>query len=107
MGISAPYFAMSVISGKGFPKRAFVLWNLLGILDFVVAAFLGVLVAEALGISSGPVNIQPMTVLPLSLFPTFIVPFFTLVHLAALAQVVRKAPSKWPILSGQRAAQIG
>ena len=32
MGMTAPYFATSLISGKSLPKRAIVVWNLLGIL---------------------------------------------------------------------------
>jgi hypothetical protein len=31
MGVTAPVFAMALISGKSFPRWAFVVWNLLGI----------------------------------------------------------------------------
>ncbi len=94
MGVTAPVFAMSLIRGKPFPRVAFLVWNLLGILDFVVAAVLGLAIAESLGIRSGAVSTQPLTLLPLSLFPTFIVPFFVLVHLTALIQIVKRVDSR-------------
>jgi hypothetical protein len=72
---------------------AFIVWNLLGILDFVVAAVLGLAIAELLGIRSAEIRTQPLTLLPLSLFPTFIVPFFVLVHLTALIQIVKRVDS--------------
>ncbi len=93
MGVTAPVFAMSLISGNPFPRVAFIVWNLLGILDFVVAAVLGLAIAESLGIRSGAISTQPLTLLPLSLFPTFIVPFFVLVHLTALIQIVKRVDS--------------
>ncbi len=95
IGVSAPVFAMALIRGKSFPRRTFVVWNLLGLLDFVVAAVLGLAVGELVGIRSGEISIAPMTVLPLSLFPTFIVPFFILVHLTTLIQVAKRVePSR-------------
>ena len=94
MGVTAPIFAMSLIRGNPFPRMAFIVWNLLGILDFVVAAVLGLAIAESLGIRSGEISTQPLTVLPLSLFPTFIVPFFVLVHLTALVQIVKRVDSR-------------
>ncbi len=95
MGVTAPIFAMALIGGKYFPQRAFVVWNLLGILDFVVAAVLGLVVAEQLGIRTGEISTQPLTVLPLNLFPTFIVPFFILVHLSTLIQVAKGVGSSF------------
>ncbi len=93
IGVTAPVFAMALIIGKSFPRRAFVVWNLLGLLDFVVAAGLGLAVGELVGIRSGEISIAPMTVLPLVLFPTFIVPFFILVHLITLIQVAKRVES--------------
>ena len=107
MGMTAPYFAMSLINGRSFPRRAFIVWNLLGILDFVVAAVVGLILAEALGIRFGEISIQPLAVLPLNLFPTFIVPFFILVHLSALAQVVKRVEFSSYVLKGQRVTQTG
>jgi hypothetical protein len=93
IGVTAPVFAMALIIGKSFPRRAFVVWNLLGLLDFVVAAVLGLAVGELVGIRTGEISIAPMTVLPLVLFPTFIVPFFILVHLITLIQVAKRVES--------------
>ena len=94
MGVTAPIFAMSLIRGNPFPRMAFIVWNLLGILDFVVAAVLGLAIAESLGIRFGEISTQPLTLLPLSLFPTFIVPFFVLVHLTALIQLMKRVDSR-------------
>jgi hypothetical protein len=107
MGVTAPVFAMALVSGKSFSRWAFVGWNLLGILDFVVAAVLGLALAGPLGISTGEISIEPLTVLPLSLFPTFIVPFFTLVHLSALIQVAKRVESSSNVPARQATVQLG
>jgi hypothetical protein len=73
----------------------------------VVAAVLGLALAEPLGIRSGEISIEPLTVLPLSLFPTFIVPFFTLVHVSALVQVVKRVESSSKAPARQTVMQPG
>jgi len=64
-------------------RNNFILWQLLGILDLVIAVSIGT--TAALISPQGP-TMAPMTVLPLSLIPTFLVPLFTILHVICIAQ---------------------
>jgi hypothetical protein len=76
-------------------RRGFILWQLLGILDLVVAVSL----AAASGlINPHGVTTAPMTVLPLSLIPGFAVPLFLILHIICIAQARR-----WPAENPARA----
>ena len=90
IGITAPWIVLSLIRNPLFAaSRRFVIWNILGIADFVVAVSMGALSSGAFpGINEliGNVTTSPMTRLPLVLIPAFMVPFFTMLHLTALFQ---------------------
>ena len=64
-------------------RNSFVLWQLLGITDLVVAVSVGT--TAGLISPQGP-TMAPMTVLPLSLIPTFLVPLFMILHVICIAQ---------------------
>jgi hypothetical protein len=64
-------------------RNSFILWQVLGILDLVVAVSLGT--TAGLLSPQGP-STAPMTVLPLSLIPTFLVPLFVMLHVICIAQ---------------------
>jgi hypothetical protein len=64
-------------------RGAFILWQVLGILDLVNAVGMGT-TAQLLQ-PAGP-TMRLMTVLPLSLIPTFFVPLFTIFHVISIAQ---------------------
>ena len=67
----------------------FLVWNLSGILDLVVAVSMGAVVpllAPNLYRTGSP---GAMTQLPLVLIPGFLVPMFLILHLTALLQVRR------------------
>jgi len=69
-------------------RTRFVIWNVLGIVDLVVALGMGVLNAQGpLGVlaGSGPTTVL-MSAYPRALIPTFFVPFYILLHLAALTR---------------------
>ncbi|MDB6068163.1 MAG: hypothetical protein JWR26_4371 [Pedosphaera sp.] len=69
-------------------RKWFVAWNILGIIDLVLAVALGILHSvSSFGIlaGSGPTTLL-MTQFPRSLVPTFLVPIFILLHLLALAR---------------------
>jgi hypothetical protein len=86
VGITAPFVAWYWMSP--FPNKAFVAWNLLGILDLVVAVGLGVLSsASPLGILADGATTRLMGQFPMSLIPTFFVPLFLILHLICLARV--------------------
>jgi hypothetical protein len=90
IGFSAPWIVLSLVRNSLFAaSRRFMIWNILGITDFVVAITMGTLASGAFpGISAlvGNVTTSPMARLPLVLIPTFMVPFFTMLHLTALFQ---------------------
>jgi hypothetical protein len=68
----------------------FVVWNLLGIFDLVVAVGIGTLVSW-FGIGADNASIGPMAQLPLLLIPAFLVPSFVMLHIAALLQARHRA----------------
>src|SRR6266853_1306405 len=88
VGITAPLIAWAITTNEKFPKRAFVLWNVLGLLDLVMAVSLGILASPSrLGILAGELTTQAMGRFPLSLIPTFFVPVLIILHLISLIRV--------------------
>jgi hypothetical protein len=97
IGVTAPWIVLGLVRNPLFAaSRRFVIWNLVGIFDFVVAVSMGVLASGLfLGINNliGNVTSSAMDRLPLVLVPAFVVPFFTMLHLTALFQARRLAAS--------------
>ncbi len=92
IGMTAPLFVSWLLWRGAVPLAAFVAWNLLGILDLVVAVTLGALASSArFGILAEPVTTVIMGQFPLSLIPTFLVPLFIILHLIALIHSRRLA----------------
>lgn len=89
IGLTAPLMAWTLMRRPNFAaSRGFIVWNLLGLLDFAVAGVTSTLASGAVpGLVSGPVTAAPMEVWPLILFPAFIVPLFMMLHLTVLFQV--------------------
>lgn len=103
IGATAPLVAWMLATGR-LARPAFVLWNLLGILDLVMAITLGVLSsASPIGILAGDVTTQVMGTFPLSLIPTFFVPLTVILHAIALLSR-RGAALRSPALSSPTAA---
>ena len=88
IGATAPLVALAISSKTSFPNKIFVAWNLLGMLDLVMAVTLGILAsASPLGVLAGEITTQVMGTFPLSLIPTFFVPLLIIFHLIALGHV--------------------
>ena len=86
IGATAPAVAWSW--KRPFPKRTFIVWNVLGILDLATAMTLGVLASSSsVGILAGDVTTRLMGQFPLSLIPTFFVPLLLIFHLNSLLRV--------------------
>ncbi len=83
IGVTALLAAASWSSGTRSGKAVFVLWNVLGMLDLIIAVSMGVLATFT---QSGPVTMAPMRLYPLSLIPTFGVPLAFILHFTGLAQ---------------------
>jgi hypothetical protein len=91
IGITAPLVAW--YWKPPFPYKTFIVWNVLGGLDLVMAVTLGVLAsATPVGILAGDVTTRLMGQLPLSSIPTFIVPLLLIFHLISLIRVRKGAP---------------
>jgi hypothetical protein len=92
VGITAPLVLASLLRKPNFAAtKRFVTWNLLGILDLVVAVSIGALVPILAPNFYGTVTTSPMGRLPLILIPAFLVPTFLMLHLTALFQSRRLA----------------
>ncbi|MEW6530981.1 MAG: hypothetical protein AB1473_09110 [Thermodesulfobacteriota bacterium] len=91
IGVTAPWIILALIQRPEF-KRSFlyVIWNLFGILDLIVAVSTGALSSGLAPGLAGPITTAPMAHLPLVLIPAFLVPIFIMLHLAALFQISGK-----------------
>jgi hypothetical protein len=90
IGVTAPWVILALVRRPGFASsRAFAAWNLLGILDLVVAVGTGALSSALASGVAGEVTTGPMAQLPLVLIPVYLVPLFIMLHLAALIQARR------------------
>ena len=87
IGVTAPWVALTLVRRPAFAiNRVFVMWNLLGILDLVVAVSVGALSSALASGAAGEVTTGPMAQMPLVLIPAYFVPLFLMLHLAALFQ---------------------
>lgn len=87
IGVTAPWIVLSLVRQPGFAARgAFIRWNLLGILDLVIAISIGALSAFFATGAPGEISAAPMATLPLLLIPAFLVPLFLMLHATALMQ---------------------
>ncbi len=90
IGVTAPWVMLALIRRPGFARNGvFVVWNLLGILDLIVAITTGALSSALASGAAGAVTTGPMARLPLVLIPAYLVPLFVMLHLAALFQARR------------------
>lgn len=95
IGVTAPWVMLALVRWPGFASsRIFVVWNLLGILDLVVAVSVGALSSAFASGVAGEATMGPMARLPLVLIPAYLVPLFVMLHLASLFEARRKASSE-------------
>ena len=97
IGVTAPWMALALIRRPAFvSSRLFVVWNLLGILDLIVAVGTGALSSGFVAGLVGNLTTAPMAQLPLVLIPAYLVPLFITLHLTALFQARIAAASTSP-----------
>jgi hypothetical protein len=90
IGVTAPWVARALDRRPAFAtSRFFVVWNVLGILDLVIAIGSGGLISALASGVAGEVTTAPMARMPLVLIPAYLVPLFVMLHLAALFQARR------------------
>jgi hypothetical protein len=87
IGVTAVWMLAGLARKPGFgASRAFALWNVLGILDLVVAVTAGAAVPLLFSNAAGVGSTDAMAYLPLVLIPAFFVPGFLILHAIALVQ---------------------
>jgi hypothetical protein len=89
IGVTAPLVLAQMRKPDFVKTRTFVVWNLFGILDLVVAVGMGALGPSLTGSPAGASPTTAMSQMPLVLIPTFFVPIFVVLHLVALLQARR------------------
>ena len=92
IGMTAPWLLAVLMRQPSFAvSRTFVIWNLLGILDLVVALATGALGTILVAGADTGVTTAAMAQMPLVLIPAFFVPVLFALHAAALLQARRLA----------------
>jgi hypothetical protein len=92
IGVTAPWIVLALTRQPSFATtKIFVAWNLLGLLDLVVAVGTGALGSGLATGIAGEVTTGPMAKLPLVLIPAYLVPTFIMLHLASLFRARRLA----------------
>jgi hypothetical protein len=87
VGFVAPWMILALVRQPAFAASStFIRWNVLGILDLIVAVSIGALSATLATGAPGEISTAPMSALPLLLIPAFLVPLFLMLHTAALMQ---------------------
>jgi len=87
IGFTAPWMILALVRQPGFAASAtFIRWNVLGILDLVVALTIGTVSATLASGAPGEISTAPMATLPLLLISVYLVPAFLMLHTAALMQ---------------------
>jgi hypothetical protein len=90
IGVTAPWVVLALIRWPNFAaSQLFIVWNLLGIVDLIVALGTGALSSGYASGVVGEVTTAPMAQLPLVLIPAYFVPVFVMLHLGALFQARR------------------
>jgi hypothetical protein len=97
IGVTASFVAWKLADADH--RNSFILWQMLGIVDLVIAV--GVGTTAGLLSPQGP-SMVAMTVLPLSLIPTFLVPLFVMLHVICIAQA--RGWKVFPALTRQTAS---
>ena len=82
IGVAAPFVALQLARGTG--RAGAVVFNVLGILDLVVAGALGFLLFRLVEVTP---STAPLFVLPLALIPTVAVPLAITLHIVSLLRL--------------------
>lgn len=90
IGVTAPWILLELVRNPSFAdSQRYKIWNILGLVDFIVAVSTATLCSGLFpGITRlvGNITTSPMTQLPLVLVPAYMVPFFAMLHFTALFQ---------------------
>lgn len=93
IGVTAPWILGLIRHPSFAASRRYVIWNVMGIIDLVVAVTMGTICSGFLHGLTGNVTTSPMSQLPLVLIPAYFVPLFIMLHFTALSQARQLARS--------------
>jgi hypothetical protein len=96
IGVTAPFVALKLANPGN--RKSFIVWQLLGITDLVIAIGSGV---SAQLVHPHGIATSAMTVLPMSLIPTFEVPLFLILHFISIAQARQWQEQPYPLVGEQ------
>jgi hypothetical protein len=96
VGLTALSVAASVRAGR---RRRAVVWNVLGILDLVIAITLGLAASPGLHLLAVTPTTKALFATPLLLAPTFAVPLSIWLHVASLRGLLNREPVAPPLIS--------
>jgi hypothetical protein len=82
IGVAAPFVALQLSCGTG--RTGAVLFNVLGMLDLLVAGILGFLLFRLVEVTP---STAPLFLLPLALIPTVAVPLAITLHIVSLRRL--------------------
>lgn len=94
VGLAAPWVALALARGSHGARTAAVAWNVIGLLDLVVAVGMGTGLLAALVVpelGSRVPAAAAMGVFPMFLVPAFTVPISVMLHVVALRGLLRHA----------------
>jgi hypothetical protein len=95
IGVTAPWMVLRLIRQPSFAaSRQYKIWNILGIVDLVVAVSMGTICSGFIHGLTLNVTTSAMAQLPLLLIPAYMVPFFIMLHCTALFQAQQSARSR-------------
>ena len=102
IGATAPLVAARLTRPQH--RGAFILWQVLGMTDLVMAIVLG---TTARYLNPGGIDTSPMSVLPLSLIPTFVVPLLLMFHIICIGQARRWRAEDVSVGQGATSSSVG
>lgn len=105
VGLSAPLVALAYARGAAWRETAVRAWNIIGLLDLVVAVAMGVLTSpspfQQLSLQSPN---ELISAFPLVLVPAFAVPLSVLLHAASLLKLARERDGRQAHVIGLKPA---
>jgi len=93
IGAAAPWIARALERDAEFVRsRRYRLWNVLGVLDLVLALTTGALASGLVPGLVGEITTEPVARLPLVFVPVYLVPIMLMLHATGLLQARRRRP---------------
>jgi hypothetical protein len=89
--VGALFLGVALYDGGTVVSRKMVFWwNTFGLIDFVIAVSMGVIMRPGMGIIDDTLTSAPMGEFPLALIPGFAVPLFIVTHIIIYLQLTHK-----------------